>query len=215
MSPAEGAAAHTQTVPEIPARRLRQRPPGRQPGPDPERERVQERLAGDRARRAGTRTGEVGAFAYRSPGPSFEDRSQPRPRRAAPAVRRGVRLNGVWCSGLLLVGVGVVLILTGALGWQPGVRETVALVLVGVAVALLAGRGGVFEAAVLPGTVVIVVGALIVAADPGGLGGAVGGLGTFSRIWQVIGLLAPAAAATWVCALVTLALRRAGLLRPF
>lgn len=214
MSPADGAAARTQTVPEAPAASLRGRPAGRQPGVDSERDRVQERLALDRERRAGPRMGQVGATAYRSPTGSA-DRPPLRAARGAPAVRSGVRLNGVWCSIVLVVGVGVALVLTSALGWQPGVRETVALVVVGVAVALLAGRGGVFEAAVLPGTVVIVVGALVVAADPGGVGGAVAGLGTFGRVWQVIGLLAPGAAATWVCALATLALRRAGLLRRF
>jgi hypothetical protein len=131
------------------------------------------------------------------------------------AVRGGVRLNGLWCAVLLVVGVAAALALAGALSWQPGVAMTIALAAVGVGVALLAGRGGGFEAGILPGTVVIVVGAFVVALDSSALGGAVAGLGPVSRVWQAIGLLAPAAATTWVCALVTLALRRAGLLRRF
>lgn len=224
MSPADGAAARTQSAPEFSPTGRRARPSGQPDGSgaerDTERDRIQERLVLDRERWARPEPGRGGAVAYRSPAqfsrhPDPAGRQQPGAARGAPAVRGGLRPNGVWCSILLVVGVGLALLLTGDLNWQPGVRETVALVLVGVAVALLAGRGGAFEAAVLPGTVVIVVGALVVAADPGGLGGAVAGLGTFGRVWQVIGLLAPGAAATWVCVLATLALRRAGLLRRF
>lgn len=127
----------------------------------------------------------------------------------------GIRLNGAWCAVLLLVGDAVLLSLAGAAGVRPGVLLAVAAAVVAVAVALLAGRGGLFEAAVLPGTVLIVIGAVAVATDPGTLGGVVAGSGGARRVWDSLGVLAPAAGVAWATALVTLLLRRVGVLRRF
>ena len=116
---------------------------------------------------------------------------------------------------LLLAGDALVLLLAGAAGVRPGVLLAVAAAMVAAAVALLAGRGGLFEAAVLPGTVLIVAGAVAVATDPGALGGIVDGSGGARRVWDSLGALAPAAGVAWATALVTLLLRRLGVLRRF
>lgn len=127
----------------------------------------------------------------------------------------GIRLNGAWCAVLLLAGDALVLLLAGAAGVRPGVLLAVAAAMVAAAVALLAGRGGLFEAAVLPGTVLVVVGAVAVATDPSALGGVVAGSGGARRVWDSLGVLAPAAGVAWATALVTLLLRRLGVLRRF